>query len=158
VKLFALFLANCVCGRGKSIAIEVERPAGSRAARVTPFGLGLVITAPDRRDKHHINQEPSPSLARSSGQQRPVLFVHSAIGVVARPVPTDPACSISSTATKRAWALSRSSASLVQECAKSTKVLVISALAEASASCIQLRACSRHSLGSPGIGTMLASD
>ena len=34
---------------------------------------------------------------------------------VARPVPIQPACSISSTATNRAWALSRSSASLVQE-------------------------------------------
>ena len=39
---------------------------------------------------------------------------------------------------------------LVQECAKSAKVLVISALAEASAIRRQLRACLRHSLGSPG--------
>ena len=47
---------------------------------------------------------------------------------------------LSSTATNRAWALSSSSASLVHECAKSTKVLVISALVEASAIRRQLRA------------------
>ena len=47
---------------------------------------------------------------------------------------------------------------LVQECAKSTKVLVISALAEASAIRRQLRACLRHSLGSPGIGTIPLAD
>jgi hypothetical protein len=80
------------------------------------------------------------------------------VGVVARPVPTQPAFSISSTATKRAWALSSSSASLVHECAKSTKVLVISALGEASAIRRQLRACLRHSLGSPGIGTIPLAD
>jgi len=76
------------------------------------------------------------------------------VGIVSRLVPTQPAFSISSTATKRAWALS----SLVHECAKSTKVLVISALGEASAIRRQLRACLRHSLGSPGIGTIPLAD
>ena len=86
--------------------------------------------------------------------ERPFFIV----GLVARPVPTQPDCSISSTAINRAWALSSLSASFVQECAKSTKVLVISALAEASAIRRQLRACLRHSLGSPGIGTIPLAD
>jgi hypothetical protein len=49
------------------------------------------------------------------------------------------------------WASSNSTASLVQWCAKSTKVLRTSDVVAASASAMQFTACMRHSLGSPGI-------
>jgi hypothetical protein len=40
LKLFALFLGEFTSRPGKDIVIEVERPAGSRAARVTLFSMG----------------------------------------------------------------------------------------------------------------------
>jgi hypothetical protein len=66
------------------------------------------------------------SSKRDFGMLRPATACRQSrrvtIGVVARPVPTEPAFCISSTATKRAWALSRSSASLVNPLATSSAI------------------------------------
>ena len=69
-------------------------------------------------ERHSSDKAKRIEIARlepSGMPARPCLVRSLQLLDVARPVPIQPACSISSTATKSAWALSRSSASLVQE-------------------------------------------